>query len=733
MRLLPFLATLLLPPLLAAQEPVAKPPAPKQLTTAREVLQVEKSTLSELEWRATLRGVVTHVDRGLSWFFVQDDTGGMVVQQGVALLPSVGQQVEVEGVVVMNLNGILLEPRRVQVLGRSNLPASRLVKGEAVDTQAEYANLVTVEGRVTDACWRDGALNLVVRPLSNRVTVRVDGADPREPLETWINSRVRATGVNWFARGAKLHVSSPEDVILLSPGVTDESLPMVPLGRLPAQPGERIRTRAVVGWSFPDGAIMLQKDGAAAVFYMLNPVARLRTDDRFIMRPQTPLLTPGLSVEVAGSVSTYFAGSGGKALEDGALRSLGQGKPPQSVACKGRSLYDHANLYRLVTVEGRLISSEARSNNRVFREKLLLEADGTLFEAVYDSDDGRRISTLPRDYILEVTGFVTPPQPGLAAKPNQNLARVLLRTPADARTLRLSTGAIIRRVSWGLGGLALLAGAAGAWIWSLRRRVAESSAELRRALEAEREMNQLKSDFVSLVSHEFRTPLGVIMSSAEILENYFESLSPERRESQLARIVGASRRMAAMMEDVLILGRMEAGRMHFAPAPLDLPAFARKVTEDVLVATAHKNPVRLRLGTLPENAAGDAQLMQHIFTNLLMNAVKYSPEESIVNFEIQHKDGQALFTIEDQGIGIPTTDLPRLYDPFYRGRNVGNVPGTGLGMVIVRRCVDLHGGTIQARSRTGEGTSFVVTLPLFKDRPATPPAEPSIPPQAETP
>ncbi len=721
-------AFLLFLPLAArAQEPAAAPVV--RLTTARAVLDLPKESIALGDKSARLTGVVTHVDRALGWFFIQDETAGMLIQNSVAMVPAVSSRVEAEGPVVSQANGISVQAQRVLYLGPGSMPASRLVKGAALDTQAEYCQYVSVEGRVTDAAWRDGALNLILRPLSNRIAVRVEGADPRMPLESWINSQVRATGVNWTAHSCKLHVSSPQQIATLTPSVPDSGFPLVSLARLPTTPGERVRVRATVAWAFPDGWIMLEQEGHAVLFYLLSPLVRARTDDRYIQRPTLPILVPGMHVEVAGSISSAHSGSGGRVLEDGIMRVTGQRSAPQPAAFRARRLYEPADLYRLVTVEGRLVSTESRTFNRVFREKLLLEADGVTFEALIDSDNGRRLDTLPRDYMIEVTGFVSPPAPDLAPRHGGPLARVWLRTPADARTLHLSGSAIMRRVTWGVGCSLLAAAAAGAWIWSLRRRVAEASAELRRALEAEREINQLKSDFVSLVSHEFRTPLGVIMSSAEILESYFESLSAERRETQLARIVSASRRMAAMMEEVLLLGRMEAGKMQFVPAPLDLPGFARRVTDGVLAATGHKCTVILQVAELPPGAAGDAQLLHHIFSNLLLNAVKYSPDGSTVTFDIKQEAGMAVFTIEDHGIGIPTSDMPRLYDPFYRGRNVGNVPGTGLGMVIVRRCLELHGGTIHARSRTGEGTCFILHLPLFAPPvpvllPPAPPADP---------
>ncbi len=236
--------------------------------------------------------------------------------------------------------------------------------------------------------------------------------------------------------------------------------------------------------------------------------------------------------------------------------------------------------------------------------------------------------------------------------------------------------------------------------------------ELVNALRREKELSQLKSNFVSLVSHEFRTPLGVILSSAEILERYHERLKPEQRATQLEAIGTSVRRMAHMMNEVLLLGRFDAGRVEFHPARLDLAAFSRRVVDEVSIATGRRCPIELRLPAAPnQNIAADELLLGHMLTNLLSNGVKYSPDGAAVDLEIQHTGDRLTFVVTDRGCGIPEADRDRLFTAFHRGRNVGQVAGTGLGLVIVRRCVDLHGGGISFTSREGEGTTFTAWVP----------------------
>jgi PAS domain S-box-containing protein len=244
----------------------------------------------------------------------------------------------------------------------------------------------------------------------------------------------------------------------------------------------------------------------------------------------------------------------------------------------------------------------------------------------------------------------------------------------------------------------------------------KAEAELLRALEQEKELNELKSNFVSVVSHEFRTPLGVIMSAADILENYFDRLKPEQRAGHLQDVAYAARQMAGLMEEVLLLGRVEAGRMEFKPEPIDLGAFCRRLVDEQLSASSRKCPITLALPRKLATAWCDEGLLRHIFTNLLGNAIKYSAAGSPVNFSLSEANRDAVFCISDKGIGIPEADHKRLFETFHRAQNVGEVPGTGLGLAIVKRCVDLHEGIIEVMSKAGLGTTFTVRLKLFKPR-----------------
>ena len=247
-----------------------------------------------------------------------------------------------------------------------------------------------------------------------------------------------------------------------------------------------------------------------------------------------------------------------------------------------------------------------------------------------------------------------------------------------------------------------------------RTEQARTEESMRRALEQERELNELRLRFTSIVSHEFRTPLGVIMSAVELLRNYFERLDAARRNELFEDIHQATRRMADLMEQVLVLGRADAGKLGFTPAPLDLSGLCAKLAGETRSATADNCPLAFNDTGCSGDAIADEPLLRHILSNLLSNAVKYSPAGSPVEFMVRRDGIDAIFTVRDHGIGIPAKDQQRLFEAFHRAANVDEIPGSGLGLLIAKRCAELHGGSISFTSAEGEGTEFVVRLPVFQ-------------------
>ena len=238
-------------------------------------------------------------------------------------------------------------------------------------------------------------------------------------------------------------------------------------------------------------------------------------------------------------------------------------------------------------------------------------------------------------------------------------------------------------------------------------------AELHKTLAREMELSQLKSNFVSMVSHEFRTPLGIIQSSAELLRDFYQRMQPTERNEQLESISRNTRRMAGMMEEILILSRLDAGKLDCQPVVLDLNGFCRRLVDEVLSATNRRCIIELSLTAVLPEAKADERLLGHIFTNLLSNAVKYSEPGATVHFAVERHGADAVCVVRDQGIGIDVEEQQELFKAFHRGSNVGTRPGTGLGLLVVKRCVELHRGNVQLVSELGEGTTVTVKLPVF--------------------
>ena len=236
--------------------------------------------------------------------------------------------------------------------------------------------------------------------------------------------------------------------------------------------------------------------------------------------------------------------------------------------------------------------------------------------------------------------------------------------------------------------------------------------EIRKALEQEKELTELKSRIISTISHEYRTPLTSILSSAELLEHYGDSFSEERKLKHLTRIQTSAKHMTDLVNDLLFIDKGEANKLEFNPTQLNLEQFCRELVEDTRSSIPSHISLTFDCRGDGINAYLDEKRLRQILTNLLSNAIKYSRQGGTVRFELECVDDVAIFSIQDDGIGIPAADQLRLFESFHRASNVGMRPGTGLGLTIVKKCVDSQGGQITVDSVVGVGTKFTVTLPL---------------------
>lgn len=244
---------------------------------------------------------------------------------------------------------------------------------------------------------------------------------------------------------------------------------------------------------------------------------------------------------------------------------------------------------------------------------------------------------------------------------------------------------------------------------ALKNRVQERTAELVEA----KEVNQLKSEFVSMISHDFRNPLNTILLCAGLLEDNDHLLSKEKKLTHFQLIHSAIQDMARLLDEVLLIGKADSGKLQYQPIPMDLVPFCWQLVEEAQFSAGEKHQlVFTSLGEFRE-ALWDESLLRHILGNLLANAIKYSPQGSTIQFELIGQEKTVVFRIQDGGIGIPPEDQKQLFQPFNRASNVGKIAGTGLGLAIVKKCVEAHGGLISVTSEVGVGTSFTVTLPLM--------------------
>ena len=238
---------------------------------------------------------------------------------------------------------------------------------------------------------------------------------------------------------------------------------------------------------------------------------------------------------------------------------------------------------------------------------------------------------------------------------------------------------------------------------------------IRTAFEKERELNELKSNFISSTSHEFRTPLATLFSSVELIQHYDRTKSTDKKNYHLDRIKDIVVYMTKMLDNILTINKSEADKIEFQPEIVNIKSFCSEILEDIIISAGDKHLIEQVFEGGQKLVFIDPNLVRHIITNLLSNAIKYSPEGGKIVFKTEILDSYVRITVRDEGIGIPKEDLKNLYKYFFRARNSKTISGTGLGLSIVKKAVEVHKGKINLSSTEGEGTTFIVTLPTDKN------------------
>jgi len=249
----------------------------------------------------------------------------------------------------------------------------------------------------------------------------------------------------------------------------------------------------------------------------------------------------------------------------------------------------------------------------------------------------------------------------------------------------------------------------------LEEKVNERTQSLSDALEKEKELNELKSRFVSMASHEFRTPLSTVLSSAYLVSKYTTGEEQPQRDKHIQRIVSSVNMLTDILNDFLSVGKIEEGKIQVRFAEFDIKDFMHQLEAEM--HPIFKKDQKINYSHIgPEIVMLDPTMLKHIVMNLVSNAIKFSSEGAVIEVKTETKEnGDVLLAIKDNGMGIPTEDQEHLFERFFRGGNVTNIQGTGLGLHIVTKYVELMNGTITCNSKENEGTEFLIIFHPIKD------------------
>lgn len=241
--------------------------------------------------------------------------------------------------------------------------------------------------------------------------------------------------------------------------------------------------------------------------------------------------------------------------------------------------------------------------------------------------------------------------------------------------------------------------------------------EVRQALEQAKQLGILKERFVSMLCHQFRTPLNIVSFCADLLKRHAHQWTEEKQLPYLAHIQIAVEQISQLLDEILFFGKLEAAKLKFEPKIINLEQLCTEIVEQTQLASDNQTKIKFTLKSDRPICYLDDKLLRPILTNLLANASKYSPSGSTVELAVSCQSQEAIFQVKDRGIGIPERDRQKLFEPFHRGSNVDGIPGTGLGLAMVKTLVELHGGSISVDSEVNAGSTFTIVLPALSDTP----------------
>lgn len=700
------------------------------LMTVKEIRDRNKANEAVM-----VRGVVTAAD--VVRIYIQDETGAIgIIRAAVFQSVSPGDVIEVKGTTTGQGSGLGLNGLSVVRTGMAPLPKAEVIPADLLDASESRHQRVRVSGRVHEVGVSSGMLVLQVQSGNTSFIAMwqgfLPGAEARvlPPRMDLMDAEVELVGVAvpqfsqaGYRNGFRLVMAAdtPEHLKVLDKGSPDvfakPQRSLESFQGMTSHQNQRYLIKGTVTYWSDAGWFHLQDEtGTARVNnadFMPQQIGWLYRADR-----SEPLLVPGDQVEVVGMPEVKTSGS--VSFTRCEWRVTGHRTPPPFLPVSASAILKGGYDGRPVSVTGRLVDVEVSTDYQGFAvHTFWLESEGVDFSAIVQKRRRGKATVNAGDYV-RLSGVVTT-APNLVGR---TAFRVNLNDFSNIHSVPSPPAwRSVNVLRWVLVGAAL-AGFGVIWIFVLRGQVAQQTAQLRKnalllqaQLEQEKELSEMKSRFVFTVSHEFRNPLAVIMSCSDVLQRAKGRLTPEEHERQIGGIQQSVRRMADMMEEVLLLGRAEAGRMPCDPQPVEVKCFCQRLVEQIRSVSDSRCPVDLWVEPDLPKLMLDSSLLQHILGNLISNAVKYSPPGMCVDVKVSRMSNGVLFSIHDHGLGVPTLDRPRIFEPFHRGSNVGETAGTGLGLAIAERCVRAHGGNISCDSDTGVGTTFNVFIPCAAAEP----------------